>query len=300
MQKLLVLLIIFQITGSLSALASNVPRYQGAIKTITSPLVLKYRPLKRSTLSKTTTISVANDATKVPEITMSGFMEAQRSDDGLIIEINGSIPNPSGSNPEFNLKFSLSETGIWLGIKEAEFDGKLLPISEAQLFEKMFKSVSPEYSKTDGYQTGDNIHNTGFDLNFGNTNFNIQQSGKVLGTALHAGRKVVVADFTFNASFDGNELSGGGYSFIDIKTGFKTLTKAVVSVPAAVTKGLGHIIMNETSIIKIAQNQGLPTDNNTDRFSPMLRLKKLKKLLDAGLIDKSDYETKKNEILKDL
>ena len=30
------------------------------------------------------------------------------------------------------------------------------------------------------------------------------------------------------------------------------------------------------------------------------RLKKLKKLLDSGLIDKSDYDKKKNDILKDL
>ena len=50
----------------------------------------------------------------------------------------------------------------------------------------------------------------------------------------------------------------------------------------------------------LAETQDTILGGTAAQSSPTLRLKKLKKLLDMGLIDETDYEKKKNEILNDL
>ena len=295
----LALFLASQTICSVNLSASTLPRFEGSIKTITTPIILKYRPFKKSPFSKITTFSFEKNSTKLPQQKFLGTMEAKRSDNGFLIIINAPIPNPSGNDSELFLSFSLSETGVWEGIKEAILDGKSLQ-EDMRAFGELFKSFYFQYDKTEGYITGDNIHNIKTELKLGAANITVEYSSKVLGTTVYNGREAMVANTVINGSFDGNMVSGGGFTLIDLETGFNTFFKTAATVSISYKGDLERMGLNEIFEIKLAKNQGAILDGNTAQSSPTLRLKKLKKLLDMGLIDKTDYEKKKNEILKDL
>ena len=165
---MLALNLALQISGSLPLSATTFPKFEGDIRPITVPIVLKYRPFKKSPFSKTTTTLLANN-NSIPQTTFSGFITCENSGNGLRVIMNGSMPNPSGNDLAFNLTFSLSEIGKWQGIKNVTVDGKQLS-NEFDALGEAFKSLHIQYDKTEGYITGDNLHNIETPLRFGRAN----------------------------------------------------------------------------------------------------------------------------------
>ena len=110
----------------------------------------------------------------------------------------------------------------------------------------------------------------------------------------------MVSEFFINASFENNVISGRGYTLIDLEKGFATSYKMSMTFPDSFTKGSGNLKIIETYEIMLAETQRAILGGTAAQSSPTLRLKKLKKLLNMGLIDETDYEKKKNEILNDL
>ena len=297
---ILALILASQTICSANLSASTLPRFEGAIKTITTPIILKFRPFKNSRFSKISTFSFKNNSTTLPQQKFLGTIEAKRSDNGVLVIINASMPNPSGNDPELFLSFSLSETGHWQGIKEAMLDGTSVKGNMRELFGKAFKSFYFPYDKTEGYVTGDNLHKIETDLSIGSGNITVELSSKVLGTTVYNGRPVMVANTVINGSFDGGMMSGGGYTLIDLETGFNTFFKTAATISVSSNGDLKRMELDETFEITLAENQGAILGGTAAQSSPTVRLKKLKKLLDMGLIDKTDYEKKKNEILNHL
>ena len=301
---ILVLIWASQTICSVNLSASTLPKFEGNIRPITTPIILKYRPFKQSQFSHIVTLSVENNSTPLPQQKLLGTMEAKRSYKGILVIVNASASNPSGNNLELFSSYSISETGNWEGTKEVLVDGKPLQ-REMRAFGESLKFTYLQYDKTEGYITGDKLNNIATDARSGSYKFSMNYESKLLGTTVYNGREVIVANTVINGSFDSNMMTdgmitGGGYTFIDLDTGFITFSNIASTSSVSFNGDQKRFRMNETIEIKLAKNQGTIPGGTAAQSSPTLRLKKLKKLLDMGLIDETDYEKKKNEILNDL
>jgi hypothetical protein len=207
------------------------PHYSGVIKTISSPIIISQRPFStpKVTGTKKTEMRFTKDEETV-FVTETTYFEHGRkaSEKGLLITGNFShkdmTMNEERATMNLNISFSalINKNNEFLNVKMnipgMDTNDPRLKKAMKQLDGMIKKANDPLNNKP--VKTGDIQYGTlNFDLSPDMPNMVVSVNLIVRGISIYEGREVLVMDSKSTISFEGAELTGTGYSLIDIKTG---------------------------------------------------------------------------------
>lgn len=242
-----------------SAVGQEAGQYKGPIESITSPIVMQYRPFPKSTFKrKTEKYLVTNGHKKLVSSSIErGTISATRHGAGVVI-------NYSVTKPKMTIKITVTEFGV---LKDFKMDAPHLNLSMSrhkiveENFKNFFKSIITEYPKK-GLIDGDEMNASadlasfirGITPDTDDVSDSMEGTCTVTGTTQYNNRQVLVTDgdSIFNVkvkmSSIGFQLSGSahGYSFVDIATGVLVYSESLTDMHRTIGKDTNMLQIVET------------------------------------------------------
>ena len=299
----ILLLAIFAVTiisSETDAASIKSPIYSGEVSKISDPIKLQYRPFVSATLNKLTdteyTVDGKSQSGKAP---ITGTYSATAFGEGLKVVLS---TGQGAKKAVFELK--ITSSGRFLGFHKINIGGKdILNSNDAgnktivSTLKSVFVAVTPEF-KERSYKTGDKLYDYRYNMDMFGMKASLAAKGYVKGFTKRNGRDSILVNFKGTTSSGGRGGEIKGYSVIDIRTGFVTQSETISTMSLSVDGKVMGLKQHETTNVDMPSVEG--NSNNSGVASVEQRLRKLKELLDLGVITDEEAKAKRAEILDSL
>lgn len=303
----------YGVSLSTSSLAGSfeIPRYGGVIEPITTPVVIQYRPFPKVpfTTKQIQKIS-AKGETKTETVISYGTYQGKRWNGGIqltvyidrtekLLDGNKGTQKVGGTLSIFvNANGDIQDTKIQIpGLDTNKSNTQQVLRFFESLLEKAFPKLPNE-----GVVVGDSLYNLNFEEKYGKFKWGITAGESIRGRSHFGGRQILVTELTGSIQLEFTErkieFPVRGYSLVDIDTGIHLFSDSTTAGSFS-HKGKDIIweMKNIASVSLPPKSERLPLGTSS---SIQERLKRVKRLLDEGLITTDEAAEKRKEILNSL
>lgn len=304
--------------------------YTGEITPIYKPILVRFRPYPKSRIIKRSKTSFSDGKQKFDVVSkLTGSSEVIKSGASVvqILKLEEITVEAQGQRKKekipITLKMKMSPRGDFQDIsfqmpgmsaKEKRKSEKVV-----HLLMKFIGSMMPQLPKEGVSEKYEFYNRDKRTFDFGedvatNVNINYSISGIARGRTTHRGREAIVVEYDGTLSMDNIRMKMTGYGLMDTYTGAWVLSDLSMTPNGLIQGENISGEMRETAEIHLHPSTPILTysslihDNDNSLTSKKKgsaksvedRLKKLKKLLDGGLITKEEAAEKRADILKDI